>query len=248
MDWFYARNGQQQGPVSESYLSQLAGGGEVTADTLVWHSGMAHWEPLRDAASTFETPLRPCGVCGRTLPSTELAMFGDAAVCPACQPAYVQRLAQGMMPSVTTVAGVPAMHYGGFWIRAAASVIDNIILQIAQYAILLVLGISRVNTIAAPGERAGSALAAFLIVLALHCGYYVFFWISDGAAIGYKIVGLEIVRPDGSPISAGQAFGRYFAYGLNVFTLGIGLMMAGWDDEKRTLHDRICGTRVIRTR
>jgi uncharacterized RDD family membrane protein YckC len=247
MDWFYAKNGQQLGPVSESYLSRLASGGEVTADTLVWHSGMAQWEPLRSAATAFETPLRPCGVCGRTLPSTDLAVFGGAAVCLACQPAYVQRLAQGMTSSATTVAGVPALRYGGFWIRVAASIIDNIILQIAQYAILLVLGISRVNTIA-PSERAGSAIAAFLIVLVLHCGYYVFFWISDGAAIGYKIVGLEIVRPDGSPISADQAFGRYFAYGLNIFTLGIGLMMAGWDDEKRTLHDRICGTRVIKTR
>jgi uncharacterized RDD family membrane protein YckC len=30
--------------------------------------------------------------------------------------------------------------------------------------------------------------------------------------------------------------------------LYIGYIMAGFDDEKRTLHDRICDTRVIKTR
>jgi hypothetical protein len=48
--------------------------------------------------------------------------------------------------------------------------------------------------------------------------------------------------------ACGSTVGRYFAYGLNVFTPGIGLMTAGRDDEKRALHDRIAGTRVVPTR
>jgi uncharacterized RDD family membrane protein YckC len=57
-----------------------------------------------------------------------------------------------------------------------------------------------------------------------------------------------VVRPDGGPISAGTAVGRWFCYILDSLILLIGFMMAGWDDEKRALHDRICNTRVIKTR
>jgi uncharacterized RDD family membrane protein YckC len=28
--------------------------------------------------------------------------------------------------------------------------------------------------------------------------------------------------------------------------IGIGYLMAAWDDERRTLHDLICDTRVVR--
>jgi uncharacterized RDD family membrane protein YckC len=43
----------------------------------------------------------------------------------------------------------------------------------------------------------------------------------------------------------GQAAGRYLAFLINGFTLFIGFIMAGFDDQKRALHDRICDTRVI---
>jgi hypothetical protein len=33
---------------------------------------------------------------------------------------------------------------------------------------------------------------------------------------------------------------------LSSLTLAIGYIMAAFDDEKRSLHDRICDTRVIR--
>lgn len=57
---------------------------------------------------------------------------------------------------------------------------------------------------------------------------------------------LKIVRPNGDPITYGRALGRYFGEMLSGLILCIGFMMAGWDEEKRTLHDRVCDTRVIR--
>jgi uncharacterized RDD family membrane protein YckC len=61
-------------------------------------------------------------------------------------------------------------------------------------------------------------------------------------------LGLKVITPDGNRISVGRGIGRYFALLLDSLTLGIGFFMAGWDSEKRALHDRIAGTRVIRTR
>jgi uncharacterized RDD family membrane protein YckC len=56
---------------------------------------------------------------------------------------------------------------------------------------------------------------------------------------------LKIVRPDGERITYARAFGRYFAERLSILIVWVGYMMAGWDEEKRALHDRIADTRVI---
>jgi hypothetical protein len=42
--WFYASNGQQQGPYPEAQLRDLIVRGTVSADTLVWTEGMSGWQ------------------------------------------------------------------------------------------------------------------------------------------------------------------------------------------------------------
>ncbi|MGJ5080398.1 DUF4339 domain-containing protein [Bradyrhizobium sp. HKCCYLS3013] len=42
--WYYAAQGQQQGPTSEDELRDLIARGVVTAETLLWSDGMAGWE------------------------------------------------------------------------------------------------------------------------------------------------------------------------------------------------------------
>jgi uncharacterized membrane protein YjgN (DUF898 family) len=46
MNWYYAHDGQQQGPVSEAELAQLARTGVIGATNLVWRDGLANWGPL----------------------------------------------------------------------------------------------------------------------------------------------------------------------------------------------------------
>jgi hypothetical protein len=43
-NWFYAANGQQQGPFGDAQLRDLIVNGTVRADTLVWTEGMAGWQ------------------------------------------------------------------------------------------------------------------------------------------------------------------------------------------------------------
>jgi GYF domain 2 len=42
--WFYASQGQQQGPYPEAQLRDLIARGTIRADTLVWCEGMAGWQ------------------------------------------------------------------------------------------------------------------------------------------------------------------------------------------------------------
>jgi hypothetical protein len=46
--WFFAANGQQQGPYQEDQFRDLIARGTVTSQTLVWSEGMAGWQRAGD--------------------------------------------------------------------------------------------------------------------------------------------------------------------------------------------------------
>ncbi len=50
-DWYYVKNGQQQGPLDFGQLKQLAQKGVVRADDLVWTQSMAHWQEASQVES-----------------------------------------------------------------------------------------------------------------------------------------------------------------------------------------------------
>ena len=61
-------------------------------------------------------------------------------------------------------------------------------------------------------------------------------------------LGLKVVTPEGLPISYGRAFGRSAAEILSRLICFIGYIIAGFDQQKRALHDHIASTRVIKVR
>jgi hypothetical protein len=44
-NWYFAKNGQQFGPVSEADLQQRAASGELRPEDMAWKDGMAEWKP-----------------------------------------------------------------------------------------------------------------------------------------------------------------------------------------------------------
>lgn len=64
-NWFYAANGQQQGPFGDAQLRDLIANGTVRADTLVWTEGMAGWQKAAEVrglmASAGGPPTLPHG-------------------------------------------------------------------------------------------------------------------------------------------------------------------------------------------
>jgi uncharacterized RDD family membrane protein YckC len=205
-----------------------------------------------DDATTQLEP-RFCSECGRPTPADELAHFGDHLVCPYCKETYVQKLREG----VTGPAG--AFRFAGFWIRFVARLLDDIILGIAAGAInMLIFGSLMPNAfrvrpnptpeeaMAALGPMMAALGLAMVVGLVLGGIYETFFVARAGATPGKMALSLKVVRPDGGKISVGRAAGRYFAKILSGMILAIGYIIAGFDAEKRGLHDMICDTRVIR--
>lgn len=46
MIWFYSKNGQQLGPISEQDFSNKCSSGEILGTDLVWKEGMPDWIPM----------------------------------------------------------------------------------------------------------------------------------------------------------------------------------------------------------
>lgn len=64
MEWYYALNGQQTGPVDETEFNRLINTGIIQSTTLVWHAGLAEWQPLakvQPAAAADGTAFRYAG-------------------------------------------------------------------------------------------------------------------------------------------------------------------------------------------
>ena len=66
-----------------------------------------------------------------------------------------------------------------------------------------------------------------------------------GGTLGKLACGIEVVTPSGARISYLRSLGRHFAKFLSAITAYIGFLMAAFDSENRSLHDRICNTRVV---
>jgi hypothetical protein len=43
--WYYAKNGQHSGPVEKAVIQELFDKNEISADDLIWESGMSDWVP-----------------------------------------------------------------------------------------------------------------------------------------------------------------------------------------------------------
>jgi uncharacterized RDD family membrane protein YckC len=240
MNWYYADNGRQIGPFDEMAFQNLVATRQISPATLVWNSGMTDWKPASEAGvgvAIAEGPLAPCSECGAPHPTGEMIQFGSAWVCANCKDRYTQKLREGV--------NVAAKYtYAGFWIRVGASFIDAIIV----WAFFLITNGFAFGWDQFLIQRESTALKAPVALLqyVVAIGYHVWLVSKFGGQVGKLALGLRVITRDGNNLSMLHATGRYFAQLLSALTIFIGYAMAGWDEEKRTLHDRICNTRVIR--
>jgi uncharacterized RDD family membrane protein YckC len=150
------------------------------------------------------------------------------------------------------------MAYAGFWLRFLGWLVDAIILGVVG-AILQTALVGSFVTIPRPqpgtvpdlsslGPMMGMLGLVSLLNIAIGACYEAFFVANLSATPGKMVIGVKVVRPDGSRVDLGRAFGRYFAKILSGLILCIGYIMVGFDAQKRGLHDMICDTRVIKSR
>ncbi|MCD6042134.1 MAG: hypothetical protein K0R40_1737 [Burkholderiales bacterium] len=130
--------------------------------------------------------------------------------------------------------------YAGFWQRAAALVIDWLLVMVITVPVMVVVfGLRRVSL--DPAEHSWDLLS-FVAVAAAVIG----FWRCCGATPGKLALGMKIVDAStGQPPTLGRLLLRFLGYFVSAFPLYLGFVWAAVDRRKQGWHDKIARTIVI---
>ncbi|MBV8462597.1 MAG: RDD family protein [Acidimicrobiales bacterium] len=75
--------------------------------------------------------------------------------------------------------------------------------------------------------------------------YFAYQWSLSGRTIGMAILGIKVVRTDGSPLGLRQAVVRTLVFPLSFICFGLGLVGIVLTRDRHAWHDRIAGTAVV---
>jgi len=130
------------------------------------------------------------------------------------------------------------MEYSGFWRRFVAYVIDNILLSVVFWLLVLVLG--------GIGGDGGVFGAYTLAAIGWLLYYAAMESSSNQATVGKMALGIKVTDLEGNRISFGRALGRNLAKIISVLIFYIGFIMAAFTAKKQALQDMIAGTLVVK--
>jgi len=148
-------------------------------------------------------------------------------------------------------------HFAGFWSRAAARIIDLLIIIAAFNLIYLLdrlgadaglwtgMGLGEGSPTGAGFSMANALRGLFFLTFPVF--YYVYLHAMYGQTFGKLALRIKVVNEDGTPLDTRKAFLRWLGYFLCDLTFYIGYLWAAFDPRKQGLHDKVCKTVVIRT-
>jgi uncharacterized RDD family membrane protein YckC len=186
-----------------------------------------------------------CAKCGGEIPET-------AAFCPYC--GAPDKGKDGPAAELTQHAEPPRPQarvvYAGFWLRAAAYVVDSILLGLT--AGLLIIGPLMEHAGLSPDNPwillTGSSRQVVAVQLLMIMVFWLYWATMESspwqATLGKRIFGLVVVDLTGKRISFARATGRYFAKVLSSLFF-IGFIMAAFTARKQALHDMLASTLVV---
>src|ERR1035437_5133942 len=148
-------------------------------------------------------------------------------------------------------------NYANFWIRAAALLIDVIILGILfklinlLFGLFLPLNLGLENFTSDDGELVfqgflnWSILTFIALKIATFWLYYALMESRLGATVGKYILNIRVTDENCVFLSFKKASGHAFARLLSIIPFLTGYLMALFTEKKQTLHDLLSGCIVI---
>lgn len=139
------------------------------------------------------------------------------------------------------IPDTPPVHFAGFWIRVAATLLDS----------LFFIGLNML--IFNPLRRAWGVMDAYfsfidLIEIVFDLLYLVLMTWWTGQTLGKIITGIRVIhaRQSRGNLSAGQVFLReVIGKFLSSLPFSLGYMWVGWNQRKQGWHDLLAKTYVI---
>jgi uncharacterized RDD family membrane protein YckC len=178
-----------------------------------------------------------CGNCGRVLSDDDVAAGArfcsscGSALGPSAQRAYAPAPAPApAAPRIAAPSAPTGLRYAGFADRFVAWLVDTILLGVVNVALFFLF------------DQSGAGQGFTFLISA---GYYII-GNGTGATLGKYTVGLRCVDANGEPPGLGRALVRYIISFFSALVLFLGYFWVLWNPEKRTWHDLVAGTYVIR--
>lgn len=242
MKWFYIDTSitdgdRRQGPYSIDEIRDFVNEGKIKDETLVWHTGETNWKAWKDFPEASEPP-----------EPTEEELLKQT----------IETLLQSKLNR---------KRYAGFFVRANAFIIDNLILSIVGALFLYVMSLAGMLDLNAvteivnqyidnPGstDLVSKALELpgmstfFTIWSVVQAIYFIVFHAVWGATPGKKLLRIHVEMANGEKLSWAFSIFRFVASIVTQATLifyGLGYLIVLIDPQKRALHDFIAQTRVV---
>jgi len=136
-------------------------------------------------------------------------------------------------------------HYAGALSRLLAWGADLLIVT-TVYAIAVAITEFAINTATPWTVELKNSYGVVIIGQFLWFAFYLgASWVVYARSPGMSLLGLRIVRGDGSPLDPRHAIIRLITFPLGFLTLGIGFLGIIFGKTHRALYDRIADTAVI---
>ncbi len=119
----------------------------------------------------------------------------------------------------------------------ASSVLYWLALQFVSFVVQIVTG--------SPVSWHRDNIVVLITYVAWQFLYFGFQWAADGSTWGMALLGVQVVRADGTRLHPWQGWVRSLTFPLGFLTLGLGFLGILVQREHRALNDLIAGTTVV---
>ncbi|GAA0413962.1 MAG: RDD family protein [Bacillota bacterium] len=133
----------------------------------------------------------------------------------------------------------------GFWIRVLASLLDSLLISVLAAMIAAMINDQDFVFFYSQTEIDPSTSDTWASIIYIIVFIIIFTATKWKGSPGKIICNIQVVNTNMTQISIWKSIGRYLSYFVSALTLFIGYLLAGWNEEKKALHDMICQTRVV---
>ena len=152
-------------------------------------------------------------------------------------------IAQKRRGVVTLESGRP-VELAGRGLRLAARILDLLAVVVLAFTFGLLTGI--IFALAGASSETSVVPIALISVVFAVCGYEVLFTALRGQTVGKAMVGIMVVRSDGSVPGLRKAFGRWVVVHLVPIAAPLVYLSLTWDARRQGWHDKAAGTLVVK--
>lgn len=179
--------------------------------------------------------VRRCARCGAPFCPDCLVELSGRPYCGTCKSEQLLDVRSGVDRS--------QLQFASILKRFGAVFLDSLLIVIPMYTIMGIF----VFLPATQGQEPNPLMNLIGVPFALLSLVYEGLMLQhkNGQTLGKMALKVRVVRPDGSPISAGQAWGRVAMRTVLGCLWIVDYIPAFFTAEKTTLHDMVAGTRVV---